>query len=312
MRRIDDAAAATNALFGALFLSMLVPGASAQTIAETTSVSIDELDGPIRPLAGARSTTVRIDVTCSPASALPSGIAVLLAIDNSPPWANAVIAPERHDVDAQACASGAVHLESTLTIAVTDQAPAYQPDLLRLDIVTSPSGPGASSSQAAANVPIVAAYFGLLDASTPLAAIPGDHDELVLFPLTMTNFGNGATKIHFETGRVDDGLRVGAPPSIVLQSRQAGGVQTSHLVPVQAARMIEADDGTLSFTIRYHSSYALDAKLEGDSGELRFRVLPPGTKLDAGSVEQLNALPAPALPLATVAIALAAALLRRR
>lgn len=260
-----------------VMLALLAPFAAAQA-AGTAVVTIEPLDEPLAPSGPSRAMEVVVEGQCSPEMALPPGLVIELRVARQPSWLVAALDPSTHHVPEAECVQGAFRRESALRVAATDAAPAFTPEAVEVEAELRWAMGG--SKMVRMQAPVVAGYTSTLDVLATAPALPGPHGELVILPLSVTNLGNGPTKVVFDVVRADAGVRVAAPSPIVLGSKPTGAREITTLVPVQAARMLAAGEEELAFTIGWRAQYALDSQLEGDAGSVTLRLLPPGAQAE--------------------------------
>src|SRR5882672_10747926 len=241
-----------------------LPGALAQTGARMTPPS-----GPIVPLGPPVAIPLTIETDCG-ADAAPNGVHVQYSVTSAPAWAQVVVSPASDQMQYSECARGTAVFHAIATVTASSDAPAFVAQNLEVAARVTGSALG-NDAQVRASVPIVAAYFSTIDAQATVTQRAVAPREIVTFPVTFTNFGNGNTKVSFDATEHDAGVFPVTPPPIILQSKQTGASDVAQVVNVQAYRMSTAN-GTTEFTLRYHSAYALDPGLKGDEGSITFKL----------------------------------------
>lgn len=292
---------------GILALLLLAPVAAAQPeVIDWVTASVAPFETPIPPLQGAAST--RVDVSASCLLADPAGqVTVAYAVVDRPSWATVVVSPSTDAKNVQSCEEGRLAFEGTLVVTVTDQAPAFAPATIALEVT---AGGGGREERAQASVDVSSDYYAILDVqlAAPQAVIrPGGHHDFVV---RVSNFGNGATRVEPTLTRADEPLQVSLPSTITLGSKQQGA---RDIAADLVFRVAAPDEGGFvnrvgSVDVRLQGFYALDDSRGADASTVSFLVtIRTGATQDG---EPERALPLGALaPLA--AIGLAARALRR-
>lgn len=148
---------------------------------------------------------------------------------DAPAWSAVTISPASDVATLEMCEDGYAERRATLTISASDQAPAFSPGGLTLRVTV---GDPPRQEEASVTVAVTADYFALLDVSlaeTNKVVAPG---ETAKFPITLTNLGNGKTRVRFVLDDATEGLTVGPPSPVELGSRQQGAPTTSTTVEV--------------------------------------------------------------------------------
>lgn len=290
----------------------LMPGAGAQVYDNSVTIVMSPPSAALVPGGAAVVTPLVLEAGCGPVTLVPPGAWVVLSIEELPSWAVASVSSSSRAFDARECGVGnRFRWEVELSLASMLNAPAFQPEAVELRGVVS--WPDGSSSTATSVVPAMASFVGRVSAETGIRSLPAEHGQGVLFPIAMTNQGNGPTKISFEVAGHDAGLRAAAPPPVVLY---AGAEGSRAVVVFQAARMMQSTDAPLDVVLKFSSAYALDSALSGNAGEIRFTLLPPGSSapeiaaLDAP--ETVKQLPLPGFAVFLVVVGAVSACLGRR
>lgn len=211
-----------------------VPAAAGQVGGEVT-VSIEEPNAPILPLAERASLNVTIDVVC-PLLAQDAGRPSLVRVHllEAPAWARVTLSPAEHVVPPTSECAGTTHrLVSKLDATTSAEAPAFEPTRVRVgaalvDLRGNHSGE--------ATVLIEADYFPVLDVSVPEPIRIARPGERLAFAVTVTSLANAPTRVEFAVvGEPTGGLLVERPDPIVLPPRGAnGGSSTTLSVDVVA------------------------------------------------------------------------------
>jgi hypothetical protein len=296
-------------LAGAAF-AMVVPTAGAQGaagVAPTLVVKLNPTSENVKPLQGPISFTGEATLTYDPSKASNVvGVPVSYKVTKQPAWASVVVSPAT-DVFATGSAPGAstsATQKSSFTVSVTasDQAPAFASDSIEITATASLQNPSQQVT-AAQSTPIAAAYFGILDAQLAETIKVERPQTPVVFPLKVTNFGNGATKIKFAVTDKTENLNAPPPADLILQAKQTGGSPITAEVPLQIETPYK--NGYMnevgSVTYKLTSNYQFDAKQIGDTSTISVLITTKGFYV-----------PGPEIPLVIGLLAIGALVLRRR
>lgn len=268
-----------------MLVAALVPSAAAQVFDDAVWLMMNPPPS-LMPGGAAVLVPVVLEAGCGPLTLVPPGAVLTLSVERAPAWAAASVSPASSVFDALDCGVGnRFRFESVLSVAASSDAPAFEPEAVEVGAVVS--WPDGSESSALGVIPVDARFVGHVELRPGVQALPAEHGQGVLFPIAVTNRGNGPTKISFELGGSDAGLRAAAPPPLVLE-RYRPGHESSSVVVFQAARMMAASDAALDVMLKFSSAYAFDANLAGNAGQLKFTLLPPGS-----AAPELSALDAP-------------------
>ncbi len=280
------------------FIILNVPAALAQDAFEIR-VSIAPFASPLAPLQEAPMTSFTLDVPCVAPGSDPTSSKVDVKVDQFPAWATATVSPTEFPLDPMTCRAGRITFEGTLTVAANDQAPAFTPTPLTIAATLANANPPIRGE---GTVAVTAGYFSVLDIQLAETIKTTAPDTDVEFPLTLTNLGNGKTRVTFEIVEIGNTLTGQAPSPIELQSKQQGGTQTSATVLLQlhtrAAKGYANEVSVANYRIT--SALAEDPTMKGDEAMVSVLVTTKGLGT-----------PGPGLALLTLAAA-AAVTLRRR
>lgn len=268
-----------------LLLVVALPVASAQAL----DVEAGAMD-VVKPLQGPGVSTLRVGGVCPENATL----AVLsLAVERAPAWATAKLSPET--VTVEACPGGRFQREATLSVIVTDLAPAFSPAPVvvraRLEGWGEPRG-------GTAGVDVTADYFSILqvDLGESVAEVaPGAVAE---FPLRIENRGNGPTRVEVFASDATGHLSPAPVETFVLGSGPHGDATGRDLVlrvATEAERGLVNRVGVVNWVLR--ATHAERPELHGDESHVSVIVQ---TKSDI-----------PAGALAPLALAVAALVARR-
>lgn len=256
--------------FPLLLALVLAPSAAAQ--GGDFLVTIEPFADPVAPLSGLATTTGAVEVACR----MLNGTEELrFEVLEKPAWATAVFTPS---LVALAPCDGAFRRETfKLVVNTTAEAPALTPGRLRL-AASFANG----TYLATAETPISAGYFSILDAQTPTTVQVARPQTQVTFPVDLTNFGNGETKVFFEIVNKPEGWQVQEPIPVVLAP--AGSVEGARqtvnvnlLTPYRNGYLNEVGAVTMKIT----SHHALRSDLRGDETMVSFLTTVRGWYLPA-------------------------------
>lgn len=253
----------------ALVLLLLVAASAAaagqQEALPKVVVEVTPFPSPIAPLAGVNTTVVHVTVDCALLLGAPPGQSaqIDLAVTEAPKWAAVTVSPPTLFLAASDCQGTSLTAEAALLVSVTADSPSFTPAEVRVVVtVRTPTAETAETTTL-----IQAAYFSILDAGASATIFTTPPGFAVDCPLTVTNLGNGNTRVTFALLQKPDGWNVREPPAVTLESKQMGGrstsvdVATSVLPPSGGPGTNEVGAITLGLT----SAYALDASILGDS-----------------------------------------------
>ncbi|HEX2021693.1 MAG TPA: hypothetical protein VHH36_03220 [Candidatus Thermoplasmatota archaeon] len=302
---------AALALVGVVFTT-LVPTAAAQTqqpVALTLKIE-PQRDQALKPLQ--QQITLRGTVEFAADAATPrtsfTGIQVQLTKTTGPGWATVVFNPPTlvltfdapAGAEQQATASGTFDM----VISASDQAPAFQDTEIVVQ-AKSASSQAFQEKTATASVSVHADYFSILDIALPESIKVERPQTPAAFPITITNFGNGPTKVNFEIEArpENEKFTIIPPSSIQLESKQVGGSQITKdaILQVQTPYKNGYMNEPGAVTVKITSHYATDSTLVGASDKVTVLVTTKGFYVPG---------PSPVLLIGLLAIA--AFVLRRR
>ncbi|HVL87997.1 MAG TPA: hypothetical protein VM681_08360 [Candidatus Thermoplasmatota archaeon] len=265
-----------SALAVAVVTVAFAPSAQAQGLAPTcdttTAVRITAHQAPIRPLSG--FAILEVDVTYSwfntqnAASFTASKIS--LTVETNQAWTIVTISPSNlfpvvTPSTNAGTDSGSKTEKAELFVVTTADAPAFTPGNIKVKANADRNGCLGSSS-GEAETTVQADFFSIIDATTPTTIQKSGPQQQVVFPMTVTNYGNANTKIFFDVLSQPEGWQVVPPSEVILEARQQGGKATT-----KTANMVVQTpwrNGYLNevgaVTMRMTSNYALDTKVPGD------------------------------------------------
>lgn len=270
-----------------VLLVLLAPPALAQ---QPFTASVDAPTAPQRPLANV-SLNATLVVPCRLVNV--TGSDGSLALQKAPAWLAMEPTPTRFRVPGP-CVGDATNATVPFVVRIQPDAAAFAS--ARAELVVALGG-----ETTLAPFALVADYFVILDVSPERTVAQASPQSTIEFPITVTNRGNGLTRVTFETDLPPAGWVALAPPTLTLPARQSGNASdaTVHFV-VQTPHGFGSHNDKANFTLRVHASSALGVESDADDATLTFTAV--GQGFDT---------PAPALPLVVLAL-VAAALVARR
>lgn len=266
-------------LIGTVLLT-LVPTAAAQGSASIT-VTLDPASEKLKPLQGQISIRGKVIYTADQtAQSGIIGVPVQLSVKNAPPWASVTISPQSLILQFTGTPGGpstTATADFNVFVSATEQAPAYQAAPIEITASASKT-PAGSAATSSGSIPVQAEFFSIVDVQLAEAVKIDRPQQPVVFPLTITNFGNANTKVSFEVLSQTESLEVPVPNPITLQSKQAGGNQITSTVPLTVQTPYK--NGYMNevgvVTYKISSAYALDPKLKGDESTVSVLVTTKG------------------------------------
>jgi hypothetical protein len=207
---------------------------------------------------------ITIRYTYVPTSLTFSSTPIELEIINQPPWVQATISPSTVYIPvSQTEANQNVQTKTAqafLLVSTTPDAPAFTQGNLEVAAYARPNG-NLQSSEARNAIPLQVDYFALLGVQAPaeVRLQPGRAESV---PLTLTNFGNAATRVAFEVAEVPEGVKVTPPNAAVLESRQQGGEDNQATLTWRFEGKGGFDEGDAVLVL--HPAYALDPHIQGE------------------------------------------------
>lgn len=268
-----------------LVLAVLAPVAAAQTDAvDWIQAEIAPFEDEVVPLQAPIATTMTTRVSCALAEAVSQSVLVSYVVAQKPDWATVVVSPATDAAPVGDCSGGyAAPREARLTVTANDQAPAFVPSEI---VVEVHAGVGPREQVDAASVALSAGYFAILDTQLgePQAVIPpgGAHD----FHIRVTNFGNGPTRLEPLLLNASPGLEIGLPPVTILGSKQQGASDVSADLPLRVGAIDESGSVNRVGFVNLHlvASYATDPSEGADESTVSVLVtVRSGAERESGS-----------------------------
>lgn len=250
-----------------LALVLLAPLALAQAPIPLVELSIDPFADLAKPLQAPVSTAIHARVSCALVRG-PNGIPISYSVVSAPAWATVTIDPPTDVIEplvsCDTTSGGWVTREAVLSLQANDRAPAEAPAPIEVEVRAD-----GTEEAALASVDVAASFFSILDVEL-IEAIhtmsPGATKEIVI---TVTNHGNGATRVTFETAEIGEGLTVALPDPFVLESAQSGGTRLSEdaIVRVTTADRSGFVNEVGIINLRILSAFEGDPSQEGDESQ---------------------------------------------
>lgn len=261
-------------------LLSIIPTAAAQSA--QLVVELQPSPDKLRPLQGQITIPGKVTYTADQTAQTGIiGVPVTLTVRNAPSWAAVTISPQTvimNFANAQPGASVTATANFNVFVSASEQAPAYQ--AAPIEIAASAAQPSAAGASATGqgSIPIQAEFFSIIDVQLAEAIKVDRPQQPVVFPLTITNFGNANTKVSFQVVSQAENLEVPVPGDVTLQSKQAGGNQITATVPltVQTPYKNGYMNEVGSVTYKVTSAYALNPQLKGDESTVSVLVTTKG------------------------------------
>lgn len=270
-----------------LTVSAFMPVASAQTKApvQVSAKITAQGDQELKPLQN--SIVLKGEMTftgdAGTSRSTLTGVTVTYTKISAPAWATVVISPPTDVItfDGTPGASPTVSGTKSFDVIITasDQAPAFQDGEIVIEVKTAETQAFATGS-AKPTATVKASYFSIIDVVLPETIKVERPQTPVIFPIKVTNFGNGPTKVQFEVIQKpeNDKFQVLAPPPLQLEAAQTGGTATSKDVNLQIQTPYKNgymnEPGTV--VLKITSAYANDGSLVGDSNTVSVLVTTRG------------------------------------
>ena len=268
----------------------VVPTAAAAAPTLTMTLESQTADEQLKPLQAPIQLAGTVTLTAEAFGPAPSmtGITVSLTAKEAPPWATVVINPPQvvmtfaADTDSPAGAATASDTkEFDVLVSASDLAPAFQEGTIVIEAVSSAVDPTLERGTASARASVRASYFSIIDVALPESIRVDRPQTPVSFPISVTNLGNGPTKVSFEllTQPVDgDKMQVSPPQSLTLEARQTGGSQITKEAVLQVQTPFKNGymNEPRSIVLKVTSHYATDTQLQGASETVTMLVTTKG------------------------------------
>lgn len=303
---------ALAALVALAFLATIAPPAAAQapTNAQSTlALEITPFEAPIRPLSGLGQAQLKIKYGYVSAGATAlTATKVTLSVAEAPSWAVITISPSTVLVPIKQPQGAAATVDADpqtaiVYVATTADAPAFTPANIKIKASAAANQPIAAADADVSSL-VQADYFSVIDVQVQQPIRIVRPQTAVDFPVTITNFGNGNSKVAFElVNEPSGGLQVPIPQPVTLEARQTGGKVTQQTVSFSISTPFK--NGYMNqpglVTVKLKAAYALNSQIKGE--EIQFSVL---------ATTKGFYVPGPSPMLAILAVGLVAAVLGAR
>lgn len=231
----------------------------------------------VRPLGPFVTFAIQVHYRYLEAFPEPESTPITLSVASAPPWAVATVSPTTVFVAAAlppcGCERDAVG-EAFLLVTTTQDAPAFEPAGVVV-VAEAPEHGAYKAARGERSAEVAASYFGLVEATTPAATQKIAVGQRAEFPVTVTNFGNGASRAVFGLEPAPPpGLLFVLPPPGLLGARQQGSAANTATFPVRVEATGPFETTTLNITVTAGS--VQDPSAEGDATKVTVRVQPPG------------------------------------
>lgn len=276
-------------LLAAAFVGV-VPMAAAAAPTLTMTLDSQTADEQLKPLQAPLELGGSVTLTAEAFGPAPSmtGITISLTAKEHPQWATVVINPPQvvmtfaADPDSPTGAATASDTKDfTVLVSASDLAPAFQDGTIVIEAVSSAVEPTLEKGTASARASVRASYFSILDVALPESIRVDRPQTPVSFPISVTNLGNGPTKVSFELltpPGEGDKMQVAPPQSLTLEARQTGGSQITKdaILQVQTPFKNGYMNEPRSIVVKVTSHYATDTQLQGASETVTMLVTTKG------------------------------------
>jgi hypothetical protein len=273
------------ALAWAPAISAQIPGAEQSS---HTTVSVETPTGKLKPITQTMQLKVTVKYTwdvnmVGTQYMSPTKVAVTAqAMDSAANWCTVTVAPAEVYFSVGTPAGTSPGGEGTdtscvLTIYFSGEAPASQLAKIQVSAVAEANG-ALKTSDGKTFVTVQSDYYSIIQATVPQPLQKGAPYQQITYPVTVTNLGNGKTKLFFDAKNVPTGWQVTLPPPIILEARQQGGTLTKQTVNVIIFTPYKFGYQTNvgSIKIDITSQYADDSTVKGDTTSINSMTLSKG------------------------------------
>lgn len=236
----------------ALLLAFAAPATAA-----TADLHVDAWGAPLPPIAGVRTVGGNATVSCLLAENGTGAPVVFSA--HGPAYARVTVSPSI--VFPEGDCDGPWTAAVRIAVGFTAEAPA-----LRSVPIEVSARVANATEEATANATILAvpAFFSILDVSAAETIRMARPQSVVEFPLTVSNSGNGRTKVLFEIVEAPDGVSAPVPMPVIVGARGEGDSNVTVPFTVMAPWRTGYLNEVGTFTLQATSHLALDPKEKGD------------------------------------------------
>lgn len=226
----------------------------------STGVEATPLSLVAKPVSETGRSEINVTYTYPPTAPTTSPTAITLSFSGAPAWAVATLAPPEVTVVANAtptppATNSTSNALATLNVSFTGEAPAYTPATILVTAQARENGQLANSS-GQTEVEVQAGYAPSLRATADRSSVslaPGETETVVV---TLTNDGNGPTRVTPSVSGARGGIDVTLPSASTLGSRQAGGGQTMGTMTISLAAAADAAVGTTAATFSFRAEFS--------------------------------------------------------
>ncbi|PKK86193.1 MAG: hypothetical protein CVT48_02115 [Thermoplasmata archaeon HGW-Thermoplasmata-1] len=248
----------------AIFLA-IAPGVGAQNAVQPEFIYTNP-GRPIKPQQEMMVIPFEVKITREQLAAGSEAGTVVATVTATPDvsWLTVSISPTQFFWAGQDDAAK----QGYLSVIATTLAPATVQGKILISITTDGSGAGTVTyKDYTAQVPIEPAFFSLLSVTAATTLQKISPNGQAVYPITVTNLGNGPTKVFLDIKNVPTGWQVVTPAPFILDSTQQGGKNTKATVNVmvQPPYKFGHHNDLAAMKIDITSTHALDSSLKGDA-----------------------------------------------
>lgn len=192
-------------------------------------------------------------------------------------WCVATLDKEQVYAEVKDPDGGSVTKTVTLTVYLTAEAPAFVQAKIRVDAIADKNS-NLEGDTGSTTPTVIVGYYSLIQATIPETLKKGSPYQQIIYPVTVTNLGNGRTKIFFDAKNIPARWQITLPAPIILESRQQGGKLTSQTVNVVIFTPYkfgyQTDVGSIKIDVT--STSAEETTIKGDSTSINTLTLSKG------------------------------------
>lgn len=257
-------------------------GALPQACQTNVQVTIAAPADLLYPLGEYMVVPVSIDYTYAPTALTFAPTQVDLTATQFPPWLVATISPSTVYMAVSPQPAGismqqSPPAQSFLLLSAGADAPAFASGVVEVTAVAHGNG-ALNPSSASSQIPVQAAYLGLLEVKAPSHVVPLRPGDGQVVPLRAANLGNAPTRVTFEVASTPKGVEVFPPGDLNLDSPlESDATAATVLLGLNAPGRYAPGDVVVLAT----PAYALDQRWTGEPTRLTLHVAPTGAGSDA-------------------------------
>lgn len=242
-----------------------------------TQLAAEPPNEPIQPLSGLRNIPLDVTYVYQEGGASLVTTAIEVEVTDRPSWASVSVTPSTVYVPVRDGEGGQGTVTTNLVVQVNADAPAYQQGTIELTASARRNG-NLGPSQGTTTIPIQAGFYSVLDAQTPRPLVVAGPQDVVEFPVTVSNFGNGDQTVTLSISQGAEDLDIVLPGTFTTPSKVAGGETNTRTVTVtvQTAFRTGYINAPGTFSLDVSSAYALDQSEEGMSTRISALVTTKG------------------------------------